>query len=93
MSAMGTVIQKELRDASKSRWLVGFAATFALTALALSLAQGRSGDATGQGFTRTTAGLVNLCLLLVPLLALTLGASAVAGERERGTLASLLSQP
>ncbi len=90
---MGAVVRKELRDAARSRWLVGFAATFALTALALSLAQSRGGDATGQGFTRTTAGLVNLCLLLVPLLALSLGAGSVAGERERGTLASLLSQP
>lgn len=93
MSAMGAVVRKELRDASRSRWLVGFAGTFALTALALSLAQGRGGDATGQGFTRTTAGLVNLCLLLVPLLALSLGAGSLASERERGTLASLLSQP
>ena len=93
MNAMGAVIRKELRDAARSRWLAGFAATFALTALALSLAQGRGGDAAGQGFTRTTAGLVNLCLLLVPLLALSLGAGSVAGERERGTLASLLAQP
>ena len=93
MSAMGAIVRKELRDAARSRWLVGFAGTFALTALALSLAQSRGGDAAGQGFTRTTAGLVNLCLLLVPLLALSLGAGSVAGERERGTLASLLSQP
>ena len=93
MSAMGAIVRKELRDAARSRWLVGFAVTFALTALALSLAQGRGGDAVGQGFTRTTAGLVNLCLLLVPLLAVALGAGSVAGERERATLASLLSQP
>ncbi len=93
MSATRAVIQKELRDAARSRWLVGFAGTFALMALALSLAQGQGGSVSGQGFTRTTAGLVNLCLLLVPLLALTLGAGAVSGERERGTLASLLSQP
>ncbi len=93
MSAMGAVVRKELRDAARSRWLAGFGGTFALTALALALAQDRGGDATGQGFTRTTAGLVNLCLLLVPLLALSLGAGSVAGERERGTLASLLSQP
>ena len=93
MNAMGAVIRKELRDAARSRWLLGFAGTFALTAFALSLAQSQGGDAASQGFTRTTAGLVNLCLLLVPLLALALGAGAVAGERERGTLASLLSQP
>lgn len=93
MSATGAIVRKEIRDASRSRWLVAFAGTFTLTALALSLAQSRGGDATGQGFTRTTAGLVNLCLMLVPLLALALGAGSIAGERERGTLASLLSQP
>lgn len=92
MNAIRTVARKELRDAATSRWLLGFAATFAVMALALSLAQGAGGES-GDGFTRTTAGLVNLCLLLVPLLALVLGAGAVAGERERGTLASLLAQP
>lgn len=92
MSAFSSVVGKELRDASRSRWLLGFAATFGVTALAISLAQAQGGEG-GQGFNRTTAGLVNLCLLLVPLLALVLGAGAVAGERERGTLASLLAQP
>ncbi len=92
MSAIRTVARKELRDAASSRWLLGFAATFAVMALALSLAQGGGGDSR-DGFTRTTAGLVNLCLLLVPLLALVLGAGALAGERERGTLASLMAQP
>ena len=92
MSAFNAVVQKELRDAARSRWLLGFAATFAITALAIALAQAQGGEG-DQGFNRTTAGLVNLCLLLVPLLALVLGAGAVAGERERGTLASLLAQP
>lgn len=88
---ISTLTAKELRDAGKSRWLLGFAATFALVALGLSLTQAGGGGQ--QGFTKTTAGLVNLCLLLVPLVALVLGASAIVSERERGTLASLLAQP
>jgi Cu-processing system permease protein len=36
---------------------------------------------------------VNLTLLLVPLVAVTLGALAIAAERERGTLVCLLAQP
>lgn len=87
------ILRKELRDAFRSRWLFAFAATFAVLALTLSLVQGSSGDLEAQGFNRTTAGLINLCLLLVPLLALVLGAGGIAGERERGTLATLLSQP
>ena len=91
MRAMRAIMRKELRDAVRSRWLVGYAAAFAVVALALSQLQG--GDIGSQGFNRTTAGLINLCILLVPLLSLVLGAASVAGERERGTLATLLSQP
>lgn len=87
-----TITRKELRDASKSRWLLGFAGVFALVSLGLSLTQAAGGEG-DQGFTRTTAGLVNLCLLLLPLLGLVLGAGALAGERERGTLSALLAQP
>jgi len=88
---MQTILGKELRDAVRSRWLIAFAGAFALIALTLSLMQ--QGDGGIQGFNRTTASLINLCLLLVPLLALILGAGAIAGERDRGTLATLLSQP
>lgn len=92
LRAIRTITRKELRDASKSRWLLGFAGVFALVSLGLSLTQAVGGEG-DQGFTRTTAGLVNLCLLLLPLLGLVLGAGALAGERERGTLSSLLAQP
>ena len=90
--AVVTILGKELRDAVRSRWLTAFAVTFALVALGLAVIQ-QQGDVGAQGFNRTTASLINLCLLLVPLLALILGAGAIAGERDRGTLATLLSQP
>lgn len=93
MRASLVIFRKELRDAYRGRWLFAFAGTFALVALLLSAVQGSGGDIGEQGFSRTTAGLINLCLLLVPLLALFLGASSIAGERERGTLATLLAQP
>ncbi|MGK2964330.1 MAG: ABC transporter permease [Tepidiformaceae bacterium] len=93
MHGIWVILKKELRDAVQSRWLVAFAAAFALVALAISQVQGATGSLTDQGFNRTTAGLINLCMLLVPLLALVLGAASIASERERGTLAMLLSQP
>jgi Cu-processing system permease protein len=92
LTAAYPVLGKELRDAVRSRWLGAFAITFALVALLLAVVQ-QQGDVGAQGFNRTTASLINLCLLLVPLLALILGAGAIAGERDRGTLASLLAQP
>jgi Cu-processing system permease protein len=45
------------------------------------------------GFGRTTAGLINLVLLVVSLMGLTAGAGAVASDRERGMLPYLLAQP
>lgn len=92
MSTIGILVQKELRDAMRGRWLFAFGVTFALIAFALAFVQQQGGVAQ-QGFNRTTASLINLSLLLVPLLALVLGAGAIAGERDRGTLATLLAQP
>lgn len=85
-------MRKELRDATRSRWLVMYAAAFALIALAFGVVQ-EQGDVGAQGFNRTTASIINLCILLVPLLALVLGAGSIAGERDRGTMTTLLSQP
>ncbi len=45
------------------------------------------------GFGRTSASLINLVLLIVPLMGLTLGALSLAGEREKGTLIYLMAQP
>ncbi len=88
------IAAREVREALRSRWFVLAAAcllllSFGLSLLGLSGAQ-RSGLA---GFDRTTAGLLNLALLFVPLLGLSLGALGIAGEIEDGSLAVLASQP
>jgi len=93
MHAISVIFRKEVRDAVRSRWMVAFALTFGIVALVLSLVQASSDNIGAQGFNRTTAVLTNLSLLLVPLLALVVGAGAIAGERERGTWTTLLSQP
>jgi Cu-processing system permease protein len=86
------VLHKELRDALRNRWLWLFAGAFGALALALGvLSLSETGGTTG--FSRTSAGLINLALLLVPLFGLSLGAQSVAGERERRTLPYLLAQP
>jgi Cu-processing system permease protein len=52
-----------------------------------------AGIAGFAGFGRTAASLINLVLLIVPLMALTIGAQSLAAEQERSTLAYLLAQP
>lgn len=91
---MSPVVRKELRDALRNKWLVGYASLLAVLGFAAAFTgiQGSSGLAL-QAFGRTTATLMNLCLLLAPLVAVLMGASSIAGERERGTLEHLLAQP
>ena len=85
---------KEIRDALRQWWFWLYAGAFALLAIGLSAAAAiGSGRFALAAFERTTAGLVNLILLLVPLMGLTLGAGAIARPRERGTLAWLLAEP
>jgi len=94
LSTVFVLAQKESRDALRNRWFLAFAACFA--GLALALAWLGLSDVSGyevSGFGRTSASLVNLVLLIVPLMGLLLGSLALASERERGTLLHLLAQP
>jgi Cu-processing system permease protein len=93
----GTVmvlVRKELRDAVHNRWFISYTLGFTLMALGVSyLAQVGTGYAGFAGFGPTAASMINLVLLLVPLMALTLGSSGLALERDRGMLAYVLAQP
>ena len=88
------IIRKELRDALHNRWLIGYAVLLAVLGFVAALMGARSAAGLGlQMFGRTTATLTNLCLLLAPLIALSMGSASIAGERDRGTLEHLLAQP
>ena len=94
IQTVATLSRKEVRDAVKSRWLLMFGAGFAVIASALSwMALSGLGTFGVAGFGRTTASMVNMVLLIVPLMGLTLGALAIASERERGALAYMMAQP
>jgi Cu-processing system permease protein len=92
--AIAIVAGRELREAIRSRWFVVAAGCFFALSLGLAMlglaGAARSGLA---GFDRTTASVLNLALVFVPLLALALGALGIAGELEDGSLAALLAQP
>lgn len=86
------VARQELLLAARSRWVQIFAAVFAV----LSLAVAGSGYVLsgGHGFqdlARTSASLVELVSLVVPLAALLMGVLALAPER--GTAELLFAQP
>ncbi len=88
------IARKELRDSLRNRWFLFYTVAFSVLALALSyISLAGSGMQGLAGFGRTTAGLVNLVILLVPLMSLSIAAPSLAGEQERGTLAYLLTQP
>lgn len=94
LDLLWTIAQRELREALKNKWLWFYAIAFAGLALALSQAGLASAGYAGLGgFGRTAASLINALLLFVPLMGLSVGAGALAGDRERGTLLYLLAQP
>ncbi|GIV67579.1 ABC transporter permease [Caldilinea sp.] len=94
ITVIWTLAQKELRDALRNRWFLLYTAAFVGLSLALSyMSLAGAGIAGFAGFGRTAASLINLVLLIIPLMALTVGAQSLAHEQEQGTLAYLLAQP
>lgn len=94
LSLMWTIAQRELREALRNKWLVFYAVGFAALGIVLSGASLASSGYSGLGgFGRTAASLINALLLFVPLLGLSVGASVLVRDQERGTLLYLLSQP
>lgn len=86
--------RKEIRDAVRNRWLLLYTVVFAGMAWSLSWMGLSAIEQYGvSSFGRTSASLINLVLLVVPLMGITLGALSLAFERENGTLAYTLSQP
>ncbi|MFO0962073.1 MAG: ABC transporter permease subunit [Phycisphaerales bacterium] len=85
---------RELRDAMRSRWFLLYTLAFVVLGLGVSYVSAAAAGGSGlSGFGRTTAGLINLVILVVPLMALSAGAGSIASDRERGMLAYLLAQP
>jgi len=94
MSTISTIVRKELLDAKSNRWLYLYAGVVSLLGGVIAETGIHAGGAISlQVFGRTTATLVNLCLFLAPLVAITLGTGTISSERDQGTLEQLLAQP
>lgn len=94
LRTMWPLLQRELRDSLRNKWFLLYTLAFGGLAVALAflsnIGTGLSGMA---GFGKTAASLINLTLLVVPLMALTMGAVSLSTERDRGMLGYLLAQP
>lgn len=88
------LVRRELRDAVRRWWFVANASLFAIAGAAFLLFGQDDALLLGQrGYARALAGLMQLGLVFVPLMALVPAVAAIAGERESGTLDYLLAQP
>ena len=89
MHRVRVIAREEYRRALETRWLFLFTILFALLVLGLSffgLAQSR--EVGFQGFARVTLSLMNLVLIIVPLAALLLGVTSLAGAASRSRCCS-----
>jgi Cu-processing system permease protein len=85
---------REVRTAIRARWFLVGAIAFALLAVAVaSLGMAGASRWGISALDRTSAAMLNLVLLFVPLLTLPLGAASFSGEAEDGTLPYLVAQP
>jgi Cu-processing system permease protein len=89
-----TIAAREMRAAIRGRWFIVGSLLFGILAIAVSqlgAAQSRIWGISAAD--RTSAALVNLVLLFVPLLGIPLGSSSFSHEKEDGTLGYLTAQP
>ncbi|MDX1622988.1 MAG: ABC transporter permease [Gemmatimonadota bacterium] len=88
------LVRRELRDAVRRYWFLVNAGAFAVAGLLFVLFGDTGSMLVGsRGYARALAGLMQLALVFVPLMALVPSVVAIAGEREAGTLDYLLAQP
>lgn len=86
--------RREVRDSLRGYWFLLNAGLFIVGGLALILFGQGDAEVLGyRGYARALAGLMQLGLFFVPLMALFPSVAALAGEREAGTLEYLLAQP
>lgn len=89
-----TIGAKQIRAGLRNRWFHLYTMLFLVLSIAFSSVAMTGSSLAGQpGFGRTSAGLMNLMLLIVPLIGLTIGAQAIVAEREDRFLDYELAQP
>jgi Cu-processing system permease protein len=91
-NAVIIIAKQELTINIRNKWTLIFAGVFSVLVLAISYFGMLTAGAIGfQGFTRTSASLLNLVLYLVPLVALVMGTLSFTSEKSASEL--LFAQP
>jgi len=92
LDAIRTIDRLELVINIRNRWILVFALVFGGLVLAISYFGLATAGAVGfQGFTRTSASLLNLVLYIVPLISLVMGTLSLTSEKSAGEM--IFSQP
>jgi Cu-processing system permease protein len=93
-SVIAAIAARDVRAGVRNRWFMLYAIVFIMLSVGFSMLAMGGSTLTGQpGFGRTSAGLLNLMLLMVPLIGLTIGAQSLVGERQDRSLDYLMAQP
>lgn len=94
MRKISILLLQEIRESFRSRWFIAVTAIFCAMALGVSyLSFSGAAQLSFAGFHRTVASLLNLVLIFVPLVSMLVASISLAGDKEDGTLAYVLSQP
>jgi Cu-processing system permease protein len=92
LNSIFTISKKELLDNVRNKWIIILTIIFASLTLVVSYFGSIFTDG-WQDLGITIQGMMSLVQLLIPIIALMLGYSAIIGEIEKGSMSSLLSLP
>ncbi|MEM0455659.1 MAG: ABC transporter permease subunit [Nitrososphaerota archaeon] len=88
------LLKRDLSGSLRSRWLLGFVASFAAMGASFAyLGALGLGQVGFRAYSAAVAGIINLNLYVVPLAAVVASSLSLVAERERGTMEFLLSLP
>ncbi|MBC7129318.1 MAG: ABC transporter permease [Thermoplasmatales archaeon] len=89
MNKIFAIAKKEFMDNWRNKWIIAISAIFLILTVVVSYFT--KGE--WQNLSSTIVGMMSFVELLIPILGLMLGYATIAGEKERGSLAILLSYP
>jgi ABC-type transport system involved in multi-copper enzyme maturation permease subunit len=89
--AIYTIAKKEFTDNIRNKWIIVISIIFIILTIASSYVAGGQGEF--GGMEETVVSVLSISTLLIPLIAIMLGFSTIAGEAEKGALSVVLSYP